>query len=385
MANIDRHVFLIQTDPKNLMKSKKKIAHLSSAHGDRDVRIFLKECTSLAEHGFDVHLVLSGVEERTENNVTIHSVPYHNKNRKHRMTKTVKDVLRKALEINADIYHLHDPELLQIALKLKRKGKKVIYDAHEDLPRQIMGKSYLKFKKIIGTSIEKYENYVAKRMDGIITATPFIRDRFLKVNPNTVDINNFPLSNEIEFTDTVIQKENKICFIGNISSIRGIIEVVKALEQTDIRLDLAGEIPEDLKRILVALPAWHKVNELGFVNRQQSLEIKLSSIAGIVTFLPLPNHINAQPNKIFEYMASGLPVIGSNFPLWTEIIEKNNCGICVDPEDPQAIAKAINYLINNPEEALIMGERGKKLVRERYNWDQEKIKLIKFYEQILST
>jgi len=158
---------------------------------------------------------------------------------------------------------------------------------------------------------------------------------------------------------------------------------VKALEFVDIRLDLAGEIPEGFKQELQKEIGWSKVNELGYIDRKQSLKVKSESIAGVVTFLALPNHINAQPNKIFEYMASGIPVIGSNFPLWKEIIEDNNCGICVDPTEPLKIAEAIKYLQENPDAATEMGENGKKMVLEKYNWQAEEKKLINFYLNIL--
>lgn len=369
---------------------KIKVAHLSSAHPDGDVRIFHKECVSLANNfnregiELEVHLVLAGVEERTDRNVRIHSVPKNAGGRLKRMWATVNEVYKKAVALDADIYHFHDPELLRIALKLKRKGKIVIYDAHEDLPRQLMGKSYLKFKKTISSFFESYENGVARRLDAVITATPFIRDRFKLVNPNCLDINNFPLESEIEVVKENSSKENKVCFIGGISRIRGVRELVMAMEHVDVKLDLAGGISEDLRNELSGMKGWENVNELGFIDRKTSLDVKKHSFAGVVTFLPLPNHINAQPNKIFEYMASGLPVIGSDFPLWREIIVDTNSGICVDPKDPKDIAKAIQYLKDHPEEARQMGENGRKMVEQKFNWRAEEEKLFNLYSTIIS-
>lgn len=368
-----------------MITKKIKVVHLSSVHRDLDVRIFFKECSSLAnlENQFDVHLVLPGVLERKENGVTIHSVPKIENSRLKRMWSTVNAVYKKAIELDANIYHLHDPELLRIALKLKRKGKKVIYDAHEDLPRQIIGKSYLKYKRQMSLAFEKYENSIVKKLDAVVTATPFIRDRFLKINPKTVDINNYPLPSEIDLLHSFEKKENKVCFIGGISRIRGTYELIKALEFCNIKLDLAGEIDDEFKEQLQMLKGWRQVNELGFIDRHTSLNVKKQSIAGVVTFLPLPNHINAQPNKIFEYMASGLPVIGSDFPLWRQIIEDNRCGICVNPNNPEEIGKAITYLVEHPLEAKEMGENGRRLVVEKYNWKVEEEKLLSLYKSLI--
>ena len=367
-------------------KKQIKIAHLSSVHGDRDVRIFLKECTSLAKgiENSSVHLVLAGVEERVEADVHIHSISKTKGARLKRMWSTVNQLFSKAISLDADIYHLHDPELLRLALKLKRRGKIVIYDAHEDLPRQIMGKSYLPFKKLFSVFFERYENFIVKRIDGVITATPYIAQRFKTINLNTVDINNYPLEAEIEFLSSDLSaKENKVCFIGGISAIRGIGQLVDAMESTSLVLSLAGEIPQEFKKELVVKKGWGNVEALGFINRTQALQLKQTCLAGIVTFLPYPNHINAQPNKIFEYMAAGLPVIGSDFPLWKELIEQNNCGICVDPADTVAIANAINIIANNKDLAKVMGENGSRLVKEKYNWLHEEEKLISFYNELI--
>jgi glycosyltransferase involved in cell wall biosynthesis len=365
-----------------------KIVHLSSVHGDHDVRILLKECSSLASKldNVSVNLILAGVKEREEFGVHIHSVSKYYGSRLKRMWLTVNQVFLKAISLDADIYHLHDPELLRIALKLKRRGKIVVYDAHEDLPRQIMGKSYLPLKSLLAAFFERYENYVVKRLDGVVTATPFIADRFKKVNDLTIDINNFPLESEIEFTkNDASVKENRVCFIGGISSIRGISQLVDAFENSEVRLSLAGEIESEYFNELTVKNGWRNVDALGFINRSHAVALKQKCLAGIVTFLPYPNHINAQPNKIFEYMAAGLPVIGSNFPLWKEIIEQNNCGICVDPSDSMAIAEAIHHLASNKELARKMGENGSRLVKEKYNWLQEENKLIDFYRQLMQS
>jgi glycosyltransferase involved in cell wall biosynthesis len=364
------------------------VCHLTSVHKDGDVRIFHKECVSLVEAGYRVSLIIPNTYTRIEKDVNIISFEAPKGNRLTRMTKTVNIVYKMAIEVNAEIYHFHDPELLRIAKKLKRKGKKVVYDVHEDLPRQLLSKKYLKpiTRRTLSKFIEKYENKVSSKLDAVITATPFIRDRFLKINPNTIDINNFPLEKEIMLKDIIPNNFDtaNICYIGGLTEIRGIKEVIQAMGSCpNSTLKLAGEFtPIGFRETVKKETGWDRIEELGFISRDEAIQLKSKSIAGIVTFLPEENHINAQPNKIFEYMASGLPVIGSNFPLWKTIIEDNDAGICVDPLNPKEISDAINYLISNPEKAKEMGENGKKMVIEKYNWDNEKKKLIDLYKSL---
>lgn len=361
-----------------------KICHITSAHQWNDVRIFHKECVSLAKGGFEVVLLSLRAQSQSSGGIEIVGLGMENLPRLKRFFDAPFRLLRKALEINADIYHLHDPELLLIATKLKRKGKTVVYDAHEDLPRQIMSKPYLPgfLRTLLSKLTELIETRVVRKLDGVITATPFIRDRFLNIHSNTTDINNFPLAEEIDFAGVVSVKQDKVCYIGGITRIRGIEEMLKAIQKTKVVLDLAGEAEPDSVAILQQYATTDKVNRLGFISRSRSLEVKEQAIAGLVIFHPVPNHINAQPNKIFEYMASGIPVIGSDFSLWKEIIEGNNCGICVNPFDVESIASAINYLHANPVIARQMGENGKQAVRNRYNWGIEEKKLIAFYQNL---
>jgi glycosyltransferase involved in cell wall biosynthesis len=366
-----------------------KIAHLTSAHPRYDTRIFIKMCSSLAAHGYDVFLIVAdGLGDEVKNAVAIHDVGPNSGGRLSRMSKTVKRVFDAALKLDAEIYHLHDPELIPIGLKLKKLGKKVIFDAHEDLPKQILGKPYLnKFTKFfLSKAFTQFEHWACPKFDAIIGATPFIRDKFLKINPNTVDINNFPLLDELANTGNWSDKLNEVAYVGDISKIRGIEEIILAMDDTNgVTLNLAGKFADQLLENKVKNQrAWSKVNELGFLNRQQVNKLLAKSRAGLVTFLSAPNHIEAQPNKMFEYMSAGLPIVTSNFPLWREIVEGNQCGLCVNPLNSKEISGAIQYIIDHPREAEEMGINGRKAVEEKYNWMIEERKLMNIYKELSS-
>jgi len=368
--------------------SKNKVVHLTSAHGRYDTRIFLKMCSSLAAYGYDMSLVVAdGEGDEVKNGVMIFDVGAKPHGRLSRMTKTVNDVLEKAIRLDGDIYHLHDPELMPVGIKLKKLGKKVIFDAHEDLPRQLLGKPYLNWptKIVLSITFALYERYACRKFDYIVSATSHIRDKFLKINKNCMDINNFPILGELSSDRPWDEKRNEVCYVGGISQIRGIQQVVKALEiTTTVKLNLVGIFGEKaIEKETKAFAGWEKVNELGFLDRQQVSNIMGYSKAGIVTFLPSPNHVDAQPNKMFEYMSAGLPIITSNFPLWAEMIKESGCGICVDPLNPEEIARAIEYISSHPKEADNMGQNGKKAVLEKYNWSVEEVKLFNVYDRLV--
>ncbi len=365
---------------------RKKVCHITTVHKFNDVRIFYKECISLRRAGYDVHLIAQAEENVNIEGINIHALPKI-ENRKDRIFKLRKFALEKAIKLNADLYHFHDPELIPLGLRLKNMGKKVIYDVHEDVPRQILSKPYLsKFiRPLISKLFEAYENYAAKRFDAIIAATPFIKDRFFKLNENTIDVNNYPKRDELYEPVDWRKRANEICYIGGISKIRGIVELVKALDYTNTVLHLAGKFEsESLKKEVMKLPGWKKVKYYGFVAREKVKDILGQVKVGIVTFYPLPNHVNAQPNKLFEYMSAGIPVVASKFPLWENIVEKNECGVCVDPQNPKEIAKAINYLLSNNDVAKKLGENAKSIIETQYNWEKEEEKLLKVYKSLLN-
>ena len=155
------------------------------------------------------------------------------------------------------------------------------------------------------------------------------------------------------------------------------------MEFVNGKLLLAGLFSNPAERGKIEkLPGWQKVVELGFCDREKVADIFSVAKVGLVVLHPSTNYIDALPVKLFEYMASGLPVVASDFPLWRDIIVSSRCGLCVNPLKPEEIADAINQILDNPDEAFKMGKAGKKAVKEIYNWKNEEHKLLEFYRHI---
>lgn len=363
------------------------ICHLTSAHPRDDIRIFVKECISLKKVSNVVLIVADSLGDEVKNGVFIYDVG-SSMSRLDRIINAPTRVLEKAIQVDADIYHLHDPELIPIGLKLKKLGKIVIFDAHEDVPKQLLSKPYLNkpARWLLSSVFSVFERLACPKLDYIVTATPSIREKFRSFGAASIDVNNYPLLGELDAGEIDWSKKKQyVAYVGGIASIRGISQVVSAmnLTKTRARLQLAGNFNEPaVERAVHEDAGWQLVDALGLVNRERVREVLSQCVAGLVTFLPAPNHIDAQPNKMFEYMSAGLPIIGSHFSLWKEIIEGNDCGICVDPLNPQEIADAIDFLVNNPKEAERMGYNGQKAVQEKYNWGMQEQKLLSLYSTL---
>lgn len=375
------------------MKTDLQIAHLSSVHASTDVRIYAKECQSLSKAGYRVHLVVSNdlkVPELSAVN-TVFVKKRHG--RLQRMIFTAWDVLRASLALDADAYHFHDPELIPVGLFLKTRGKIVVYDIHEDLPRQVMNKTWIikPLRVFISALMEKVEKVAVWFFDGVVAATPRIAGRFPE--NKSITVFNYPILKESSNKDEVFdyqQRPNNLVYAGGISATRGVQQIVAALSvipgRHHARLQLTGKFVDDnCYQDAINLPEWRQVVFHGMVTHNEVYNVYNQSRVGLVLLHPTPSFVASYPVKLFEYMSAGLPIVASDFPLWRQIIEDAECGMLVDPLNLDQVAEAITYLLDNPQQAEEMGRNGYKAVCTKYNWQSEFDKLNDFYAQLFKS
>ena len=350
-----------------------KICHMTSAHPQEDIRIFHKECISLASAGYETYQVSCG-RTYEKNNVHLVGVGEQQSGRLSRMVKSAKKVYKAAVKIDADIYHFHDPELLPYGLKLKRAGKHVIFDSHEDVPAQIMDKTWIPapLRKAVSGFYKAYETHIVKHLDAVVTATPHIAESFGGRCKKVIVVNNFPKLDDIVFNENLFsEREPIVCYVGGIDELRGEKIMIEAMKDAEGQLVIAGEHEK--------MNIGKGIRFIGKISRAEVNKLFRASRAGIVIYQPAANHMEAQPNKMFEYMAAGLPVVASDFPLWKKIVEENECGISVDPMNPQEVRSACMELIHDPKKAQQLGRNGRIAVDKKYNWTNEEKVLIQLY------
>lgn len=365
------------------------VAHVTTVHARADTRVFVKECQSLCAVDYQTLLVVADGEGNVDApGVSVHDVGAPSFKWLRPVVSSWR-VLRAARRLDADVYHFHDPELIPVGLWLKLRGGRVVFDVHEDLGAQLLTKPYLRprIARVIARIADRIERFGARRFDAIVAATPHIGAKFDDINPRTIVVNNYPLLDELGSGKPWTTPRRSIAYVGGMSEIRGLRNVVAAMEHVDdgVELVMVGTFTDSsFEAELRAMPGWERIRYLGFGDRQQVRDALAECFAGLVTFHPAPNHVNAQPNKMFEYMAAGIAVIASDFPAWREVIVGSGAGLCVDPLDPAAIATAINALAADPATAETMGQAGRQLVETTHNWANEETKLLALYDELLA-
>ncbi|MGP1675101.1 MAG: glycosyltransferase family 4 protein, partial [Candidatus Limnocylindrales bacterium] len=360
----------VQREPLN---RPARIAHVTTVHPSDDPRIYLKECATLAEAGYEVILIGRGRAPAAANPgvrfVSVGEVRF----RFARMVVMPFRVLAAARRVRAEVYHLHDPELLPVGVVLKLAGARVIYDAHEDLPRQIAYKPYLPgwSRRPVAAVAEVLEGLAVRCLDGVVAATPRIGARFAP--ERTTIVQNFPLTNEFgaEPPRPYHDRPPTLAYVGRLTEEVGAMVMADAARivlwnRRDVRVVLAGPIEAGLAATLHARLAPATVEMPGRIGRAEVIDLLHDARVAMVLFQPVANYIEAYPTKLFEYMASEVPVVASDFPVWRTIVAEEDCGILVDPGDPEAVARAIEIILDDPERAAAMGRRGRAAVLARY-------------------
>lgn len=374
-----------------------KVCHLASKHKMDDMRIFEKECKSLAKAGFDVTLIGFGEHSITVviDGVRCISLYCPIKNNLELLRKRNKLSLQAAMQVDADIYHLHEPELLPVGMKLKKKGKIVIFDSHEYYGWQLRDnihkikiiKTPAFLMKWIGKFYMHYEKRVCLKLDAVVqvctmNGIDYFANRcrksiFIRNLPNTAD---YSRNSALDLTQKPL-----VAMIGGITKERGITQLVKATHHANGTLLLAGDfLPKSYETELRQMPEFECVDYKGFLNKEGMVALLEQANIGASTLLNVGqyNKIDTFPTKVYDYMSMELPVIISNTGYAKRMNDRFHFGICVNPQDPDDISNAINWLVAHPDQAIEMGRNGRKAIEDEFNWEKESEKLIAFYHDL---
>ena len=358
---------------------KTKVAHFTTLHPPFDSRIFMKECVSLAKAGYEISLVVPHSESLVREGVKIVALP-KTTSRLKKLFITAWQGFFAIMKLNVKIIHIHDPELIRFAPLFWLLGKKVIFDSHEYVSRQIeskpLGPPFL--RKTFGflySCAEQFYILFCSRV--IVTET----EQILSKRKQAV-IRNYPILSlpQIKLSDQT-GKITRFIYCGGLTEIRGIYECIEAISEIeDATLTLIGAWDfEEYRQKCVSSKGWKQVTEVGHLPATEVYQHYVNSHVGLAILYPEKNYLNSTPVKVFEYLACGLSVIMSNFPYW----EKTFVEGCyfVTPSNKQEMISAMKQL-QSESLRLESGKRGNVWVKENCSWENEARTLVQLYSEI---
>lgn len=359
--------------------------HLASAHTAADPRIFDKECRTLAAAGYRVTFVVPHAGDEHVDDVEIASVPLP-ANGRERLTRTTRAVVRRAEAVSGPdaVWHVHDAELLPYVLPHTGQ-RRVIYDAHEDTPRQVRHWAWVPrpARPLVAAGFAALEARAGRRCAAIVAATPTIAARY--PSAKTVVLRNVPRLDTLEAGPPPSRRPPVVAYVGAITRARGAEEMIRAaaLLPDGVELHLAGAaFPAALPDDLATVPGAERTRWLGHLDRDGVGRLLAAARVGLVVLHDTPQYRDAYPTKLFEYMAAGVPAVVSDLPLWRRMVEEASCGLLVDPRDPSAIADACATLLADDARADAMAAAGRTAAREQYAWGAESEVLLRLYRDL---
>lgn len=359
------------------------VLHVSSLHSPRDNRIHYKECLSILNEGYhiaaliksDQNQVIDGIEQ-------IALRPYNG--RLSRFLLGNIEVFRKCLKIKPRLMHFHDPELIPSALLIRLTGIKVIYDLHEDLPRQLLAKKWIPFflRHPISWLVSLVEGLSVFFFNGIIGATEDISKRFH--SSKAITLRNLPLLSYRKAKDANSSGAIRLIYAGGLTELRGIKECIMAMSllKEEAELILIGSWEsEAYKQECMASAGFEKCKYLGHLTMEEVYQEIANADIGLAMLYPLKNYLRSLPVKAFEYMLHAKPILMSDFPSWKETFSEY--ALFAPAQDSKSMARALDKLIQDETLRMQLSSASLKATNETLNWETESTKLLNLYKSIL--
>lgn len=377
---------------------KHKICMITTRHLPGDPRIFEKESRSLKEVGYPLDIVIPE-NELPKNTYGINFRTFRKKDGLFRQLHTLIETYKASKSSNADIYHCHEIDAsLFVGYLLKKKSTKnvkLIFDSHEFWLEDFSGRVPKVFRWLFQILFILYEKTIIKHCDAIITANSIERGYYQILFPTkeVQIIYNTPhlvQSNNIEKKDRIYD----LCYEGVLNFERGqktLFEMVKTLKESgrEIKLLIVGKIQDgECQTWAEEYIQTHNLQKNIFSSGWQTYENINSYLSqgkiGIFLYQHhTTNWLAGPPNKLFNFMKAGLPIIAPDLPETKYILSETGCGLTVTPDNLQEIIEAVTQLLDAPEIQDQMATNGHEAFSKKFNWQIEEKKLSKLYQQVL--
>jgi glycosyltransferase involved in cell wall biosynthesis len=369
-----------------------KVCHVISGYHRNDARVFVRQCRSLKQAGYDVSLLTNdGKPDEILEGIPVISCRVHWPERWKVLVAAKRQFMPEAVRLDADVYQLHSPELLPMVHPLRRLGKGVVYDAHEDLPRHLLEKEWLPdlLRRPFGFAAESYLRRTLRQVDDVVSPHSHVVDQLRRTIGKGTLVANFPIVQPLPaLTETEFAtRPAAICYTGTVyaySNQEATLDAIAPLQ--GIRYRVAGYIDDRHHRALAQRPGAAKLEVMGRVGRAELRALYMSCVAGLAVY-DYKHNLGWKlgsygTNKVFEYMEAGLPLICTDYDLWRDIVDRYQCGVYVRPGAVNEIRAAIDYVMSDRARAFRMGQNGRRAVLEEFNWSSEERKYLAVFERL---
>ncbi len=371
------------------MTRRPRVVHLTTAHDPRDPRIFHKQLQTLRDAGFDARFVAPHAQDEVRCGIPITALP-QGRGYLHRL-QLQRPAYHAARALRADLYHIHDPELIPVAYALKRStGACVVYDMHENY-RAAKG-------PLLGGALRALERWCFRWVDHVVAANAGHR-RIPQASgaPETLVANYFkPPEEELPVRKPPLADGLRLVYTGVMAEERGLLSLVDLAARFRAarpcwRLDLAGVCyrkgdrrrAEAQIREQGAAPALRRTGWDEYVPWPVLAEACAAAHVGLVLWMPTPHNRERLPTKFYEYLHYGLPILCSDLPLWRAFVEEHGCGAVVPPADAEAAFCILQRWADDPAAYEKLAAAARRAA-PAYRWEEMGRRLVRLYEELLS-